>query len=204
MKYNYVNVESIKVGTIGYELEKLPLSIRNAGGDHDTNEDQVVLWELYNHTLPRGQTIGSVHDEFKKKNQEVKAIGKCLLANLAQFANERNKKYIYVRGAKLQAWGFYKYMGFLPLGTNVLNWFTETETLISKTRGAEIIVRSMAKNANAARASLSQWDTMILSLARNPEGNSGDALEDPKDPRTHEGVTINHDGGFMKFNYPDI
>ena len=185
MEYIYEICDSIKVGTLGYEMEPLKQSIRNAGGPHDVNEPRIVIYEFYNHTSKN--SIGYT-SAFADKKAIVAGVGKCLIRKIAEIARDRAQQHIYVVGAKRQAWETYRSLTFRPLGTNVLNWFARTDSVLERTQGAEIVVRTMQADSPAVRGPSSLFSLALAAMAQVPGAKPND---DPKDPRTRSGQVIN-------------
>ena len=185
MQFIYEIYDSIKVGTLGYEEEILKQSIRNAGNPHDVDGPQIVIYEFYNHTSKN--SIGYT-SAFSDRKEVVTGVGKCLIRKLAEVAESKLQSNIYVVGAKRQAWETYRSLTFRPLGTNILNWYARTDNILMRTKGAEIIVRTMQSDSPALRAPSSLFTLALAAMAREQGAKPSD---DPKDPRTNPGQTIN-------------
>jgi hypothetical protein len=175
-----LEIDTEKVGRVTWVAEALPGHVREAGGDHSTDENRIIIENLYSYGDPRAAGFR------KHLEGKIKGVGTALLYFPAKEARDAGHAYVYVTGAKRQAWDFYRGIGFWPVGRNLRWWCIKTDKLWAKVGNAQAAWAGMPQGQNVARRPANPFVQYLSQLVKTPGADA--ELDDPRDwrPKTEE------------------
>ncbi len=167
----------ISVGAIGYtELaaNKIPGLLAHPDFKGKGADKLLVIESFYNYLA-----TGSINNRRAYfKGLKVEGIGAVLLKKLAKLVKKgsnsvlgisKSHDYIYVTGAKKQAWDSYLRYGFRPIGSNAMTWRVNTDHLLGLVGKAKVVVKKMEpRPKNRPRKIPSLFSQTLNSLTKEP------------------------------------
>jgi hypothetical protein len=184
----------VSVGCLGY-LETTVGETRGLRGLPEFRQDEkiLIIEQFYNYLA-----AGSIND---RRNLfvgcKIENIGAVLLKKLSNLAllGENSRlglskvhEYIYVVGAKRQAWENYKGYKFLPIGNDATTWRANTRELHEIVKGKKVVTTMLAGARQPAPPGVKvpSLFSMALNAATTGPGapvrTPGRLPEDPVDP----------------------
>lgn len=198
----------LDVGIVGF-VEQRAETVAGLSGHPDLRADELllVIESFYNYLAE-----GSINDKRKYfVGKQVSGIGAVLLKKLANFALNPDRvarqmgitqkhEYIYVVGAKQQAWDNYREFGFRPIGTNAMTWRVHTPKLIELVGKAKVTCKEREPSTEPRRVKAPSLFRLALNAATLKPAAKPNL--DPADATLRQGARVVDMGmkGSTKYN----